>query len=288
MKKSQLFFYLAPAVILTVIFFLFPLVYLLSTSFFKWNGLDSMQFVAIDNYKYIFSDAAFKTAFKNTLVWIGSALLLHIPFGIVLSLLLNRRPRGWKLMRVMFFIPNVISTTAIAFLWYFIYHVDVGLLNNVLKAIGLGALAHPWLNSIDTALLSSQVPFILYVGLTVIIFLTQLSTIPQELYEASEIDGATGLQKDIYISIPMLKPAVITNILLNTAFCLRTFEYPFLMTGGGPANSTANLSLYIYKEMVNANRYGVSMVAGVITVILGFIIMICVNLLQRERKGEIG
>ena len=85
------------------------------------------------------------------------------------------------------------------------------------------------------------------------------------------------------IYLPMMKPAVITNIMLNLAFCLRTFEYPFLMTGGGPANGTMNLSLYIYKEMVGANRYGISMVAGLVTVLLGLVIMIFVQVLQKER-----
>lgn len=150
----------------------------------------------------------------------------------------------------MYFIPNVISTTAIAFLWYFIYHVDVGLLNNMLNAVGLKKLTHAWLNDPTTALWCNLVPFVVYVGLTMIIFMTQLSTIPKELYEAAVVDGATSLQVDLKVYLPLLKPAFITNIMLNLAFCLRTFEYPFLMTGGGPANSTMNLSLYIYKEMV--------------------------------------
>lgn len=225
-------------------------------------------------------------AFKNTVIWLLSALFLHIPFGLLLALLLNRQPRGWKFLRVMYFIPNVISTTAVAFLWYFIYHVDVGLLNNILKSIGLGRLAHAWLNDPGTALVCNQVPFIFYVGLTMIIFLTQLSTVPKELKEAAMVDGATGFQIDIHVYLPMMKPAIITNIMLNLAFCLRTFEYPFLMTGGGPANSTTNLSLYIYREMVGSNRYGISMVAGLVTVLLGFGIMILVNMLQRERRSR--
>ena len=187
-------------------------------------------------------------------------------------------------MRVMYFIPNVISTTAVAFLWYFIYHVDMGLLNGVLEMTGLGFLAHPWLNEPDTALIANIVPFVLYVGLTMIIFMTQLATIPHELYEAAVVDGASRLQVDMKIYLPLMKPAIITNIMLNLAFCLRTFEYPFLMTGGGPANSTMNLSLYIYQEMIEANRYGRSMVAGLATVALGMVIMIFVTILQGGGK----
>lgn len=286
MKRRQTVLYMAPAVILSLAFFLGPLLYLGYVSFFEWNGLGPKTFVGLENFKYVFSDPVFRMAFKNTVIWLLSALLLHIPFGLLLALLLNRQPRGWKFLRVMYFIPNVISTTAVAFLWYFIYHVDVGLLNNILKSIGLGKLAHAWLNDPGTALICNQVPFIFYVGLTMIIFLTQLSTVPKELKEAAMVDGATGFQIDIHVYLPMMKPAVITNMMLNLAFCLRTFEYPFLMTGGGPANSTTNLSLYIYREMVGSNRYGISMVAGLITVLLGLGIMLLVNMLQRERRSR--
>lgn len=182
----------------------------------------------------------------------------------------------------MYFIPNVISTTAIAFLWYFVYHADAGLLNVFLEGIGAGHLTRAWLGSIDTAQIFIQVPFVLYAGLTMIIFLTQLSTIPDDLYEAADIDGASSLQKDFYISIPLIKPALIINIMLNVAFCLRNFEYPFLMTSGGPANTTMNLSLYIFREMMGANRYGISMVAGLVTVLLGLLLMGIVALLNRR------
>lgn len=217
-----------------------------------------------------------------TLLWLASALIVHIPFGLLLSLMLNRRPHGWKFLRVMYFIPNVISTTAVAFMWYFIYHADMGLLNAILRAVGLGSLARSWLGNTQTALICNQIPFMLYVGLTSIIFLTQLSTIPTELYEAAEIDGADGLRKDWYVSLPLLKPALLTKVMPNGAFCLRTFEYPFLMTSGGPSNSTTNLALYIYREMMSANRYGVSMAAGLVTILLGVLLMLVVTRLQRE------
>ena len=284
MKRRERILYLLPACILIVAFFIFPLCYLIYVSFFEWNGLGPMVYVGWENFKSVFTDPEFAIAVKNTIVWMCAALIVHIPFGLFLALMLNRKPRGWKFFRVMYFIPNVISTTAVAFLWYFIYHVDVGLLNNVLKAVGLGELAHPWLNDPGSALIANMVPFMMYVGLTMIIFMTQLATVPGELYEAAVVDGATGIQVDLKVYLPLMKPAVITNIMLNLAFCLRTFEYPFLMTGVGPAYATTNLSLYIYKQMTGANRYGRSMVAGLATVVLGMVVMIFVTLLQRERR----
>ena len=281
-RQEHAFVYTLPALVLTFVFFVIPLGYLLVVSLFKWNGLGPMEFTGLGNYEYIFQNTNYHKAVRVTLSWLAAALFVHIPFGLVLSLMLNRRPRGWKFLRVMYFIPNVISTTAVAFMWYFIYHADMGLLNAILRAVGLGNLARAWLGNTQTALVCNEIPFMLYVGLTSIIFLTQLSTIPPELYEAAEIDGADGLRKDWYVSLPLLKPALLTNIMLNGAFCLRAFEYPFLMTSGGPSYATTNLALYIYREMMSANRYGVSMAAGLVTILLGVVLMLVVTRLQRE------
>ncbi len=148
-----------------------------------------MVYVGLDNFGLVFHDPVFKKAVINTLLWICCAVFLHIPFGLLLALILARKPRGWKVFRVLFVLPNVISTTAIAFLWYFVLHVNLGLVNNLLKMIGLDSLTRPWLADVRTALFAHQLPFIIYAGLTMVIFLTRISAIPSELYEAAEIEA---------------------------------------------------------------------------------------------------
>lgn len=277
---------MTPALIIIALFFIVPLIYLIVVSFYSWNGIGPMEWNGWGNYyQTLVKDRIFRTALINTIIWIITACIIHIPLAIILALLLNRKPYGWKKLRVLYFIPNVISTTAIAFLWYFIFHVDVGLLNNVLKKIGLDSHTHNWLGEINTAKFSVQVPFALYVGLSMVIFLTQLSLISPDLYEAAKIDGASQIQIDRYICLPLLKPAIITNLLLNISFCLKNFEYPSLMTNGGPANSTMNLSLYIYWEMMSVNKYGISMVASLVTVVLGLIVMFVIR--KAEKAGGI-
>lgn len=271
--KRQILFYLAPAVIFTLLFYVYPLAFAGYVSLQRWNGLNEMVHVGMDNFRLLAGDPVFAKAVRNTLAWMASAVLLHIPFGLLLALLLAKRPSGWRLLRVLLVLPNVISTTALAFLWYFVLHVNLGLLNNFLAAVGLSELKRAWLIDIQTALGANQLPFILYAGLTMVIFLTQMTTIPSDLYEAAKIDGATVFQKDWHITIPLLRGAMLMNVLFNVAFCLRMFEYPLLMTGGGPANETINLSLYMYREMVTANRYGVSMAAGIVSVGFGAAVM---------------
>ncbi len=286
MKKRMLVFYLFPAVFCAVVFFIIPLIYIGYVSFFDWNGLNAMTPVGTANYRQVLSDSNFRLALKNTLIWILAAVLIHIPLGLLLALLLNRKIMGWKVFRILYFLPNVISITALAFLWYFIYHRDLGLLNWLLELIGLDGLTNSWLTNTDTALGATIVPFSLYVGLTSVIFMTQLSTISEDLKEAALLDGAKGWQMDLYVYIPLVKPALMTNIMLNVAFCLKNFEYPFVMTSGGPVNSTTTLALYVYKKMMNANQYGISMVGSVFAVLLGLCLMVIVRTLQKGGQDE--
>lgn len=286
MKKRYLILYLFPAIFFAVVFFIVPLVYIVYISFFEWNGLNAMKMVGIQNYIDVLTDKNFILAFKNTIVWILAAVCIHIPLGLLLALLLNRKICGWKVFRVLYFLPNVISITALAFLWYFIYHKDMGLLNWLLKGMGMSNLSKGWLTDLGTALPATIVPFSIYVGLTTVIFMTQLATISDDLKEAALLDGAKGWQMDWHIYVPLVKPAILTNIMLNVAFCLKNFEYPFVMTSGGPVNTTTTLALYIYKKMMNANQYGISMVGSIFTVILGLCLMVFVNGLQKRKNGD--
>jgi raffinose/stachyose/melibiose transport system permease protein len=287
MTSRQIYPYLIPALLFTVVFFVFPLLFVLYVDLHDWNGIGAMKYVGLDNFRTLFDDPSFKTAIINTAYWILAGVFLHTPLGLLLALILFKKPKGWKWFRLLFFLPNVISTTALAFLWYFVLHVSLGLVNSTLTAVGLKSWTHAWLGDPSTAVFATMIPFILYVGFTMVIFLTQMSTISPELYEAAEIDGATSVQKDLYITVPLVKSAIAINVIFNTAFCLRMFEYPLLMTNGGPADSTLNMSLYIYREMITANQYGVSMAAGLITILMGTVAMLLVFGILRiwERKG---
>lgn len=284
MKKRYLILYLLPAVFFAVVFFIIPLLYIVYISFFEWNGLNTMQPAGLQNYMDVLKDQNFRLAFKNTLVWMAAAVFIHIPLGLFLALLLNRKIFGWKVFRILYFLPNVISITALAFLWYFIYHKDMGLLNWALRMLGQESLVRGWLTDLSTALPATLVPFSLYVGLTTVIFMTQLATVSDDLREAAILDGARGFQMDRYLYIPLAKPAVLTNLMLNVAFCLKNFEYPFVMTSGGPINSTTTLALYVYKKMMNANQYGISMVGSIFTVLLGMGLMLIVSILQKREE----
>lgn len=283
-SRRQIALYLTPALLLVSVFFVIPLLFVLYMSFHQWPGLGPATFVGLDNFFFLLHERAFKLAFTNTISWALVGIFIHTPLCLLVALILSRHIFMWKFFRTVFFLPNVISTTAIALLWYFILHVDLGMLNKLLDTVGLGALKRSWLFDPQTALIATQTPFIIYIGFGMVIFLTQISTIPREYYEAAELDGASSWQQDWYVTIPLIRGAIVMQILFVVGYVLKMFEYPFIMTGGGPANLTMNLSLYMYRQIVTANQYGLSMAAGVITLLLGLAMTSTVFVILRRTE----
>ncbi|MBV9671767.1 MAG: sugar ABC transporter permease [Verrucomicrobia bacterium] len=280
--KPQIALYLMPATILVLTFFVFPLLFIVYMSFHGWAGLGPATYVGLDNFAYLARDKSFQLALSNTLMWVIAGTFIHTPLCILVALILARRPFMWKLFRTIFFLPNVISATAIALLWYFLYHINLGLINRGLTAAGLGKFGRAWLFDPNSALGATMLPWIIYIGFGMVIFLTQISTIPRELYEAAQLDGATLWEQDWHITIPLIKRAIAMQVLFVVGYALRMFEYPFIMTNGGPANRTINLSLYIYRQMITANQYGLSMAAGVVTLIVGAVLLSAIILVLKR------
>lgn len=264
--------YLLPAVVLVVVILAAPTVAVLALSTTEWVGIGVPTFVGVDNFVELWSDAAFRRAVANTLLWVVAGCAVHIPMCLLVALVLYRPMRGSRFFRTLFFLPNVISATALALLWYFVFHVSMGLLNGTLRGVGLDELVRPWLSDPTTALGATITPWALYIGVGMILFLAQIGTIPAEYYEAAQLDGASRLQQDRYITLPLVRRAVAVQVIFVVGYALRSFEYPFLMTSGGPANASSTLSLYIYRKMINAQEYGLSMAAGTVALDIGLVL----------------
>lgn len=278
--------YLLPALVLTVLFFVLPLIFIVAVSPMRWNGIGAMQFSGLLNFIRLQADPAFVKSLVNTLLWIAVGLFIHIPLALSVALALYKRPPLWRLFRTAFFVPSIISTTALALLWYFVFNPEFGILDALLKLVGLASLGETaWLANVRTALWSSQAPYVIYIGFPMMIFLTQIASIPEDYFEAARIDGATSWQVDWHITIPLLKPALMINALFVVTTCLRMFEYPFIMTNGGPVNSSSNLSLYIYKSMILSYDYGRAMAASAVTVLLGLIVAGVLYVIGRVTPG---
>jgi multiple sugar transport system permease protein/raffinose/stachyose/melibiose transport system permease protein len=283
-QRLRIGLYLLPALLLVTVFLAVPVGVVIALSTTEWTGVGIPDFIALDNFARLFQDPAFLLAMRNTVIWVIVGVVIHTPLCVLVALVVARRPRGWKVFRTILFLPNIISATALALLWYFVFHVSLGLLNSGLTLLGLESWTRNWLFDPFTALGTTMTPWVVYIGFGMVLFLTQISTIPQEYYEAAQLDGASTFRQDWSITIPLIRRAIALQVLFVVGYALRSFEYPFIMTSGGPANESITLSLYIYKQMMTAHQYGLAMAAGVVTLIIGALFTAAVFLVLRRTE----
>lgn len=266
--------FLAPVLILFAGFFLYPFAFTLAASLTRWRGIGAMRFIGFKNFAKLFGDPTFRLAIRNNVVWALASGFIQVPLATLVALILARRPRGWKFLRTVYFLPNVISTVALAMVWSALYNPQYGAFNGLLELLGFQP--RNWLGDTATALCAVIAQSVLYIGYYMIIVLAAAMNIPRELYEAAEIDGATTLQQEFRITLPMLRGTLVTSVTLAMAYGMRHFEASYLMTGGGPAYATTTMGIDLYLKM-DALRYSEASAAGVILILLGTVVIIAIR-----------
>lgn len=274
--------FLCPTVLIYGMYFVYPFLSVLIISFTEWNGVSPPQFVAWQNYVDNFGDANFRLALRNNVVWGLSLGLVQVGLALVIALILSHQPRGWRLLRTLYFLPHVISKVAIAMFWLAIYNAEFGALNTILTQLGLEHWSRNWLGDLHFALPAVVLQELLYIGYFMIILLAGRLAIPSSLYEAAHIDGASRRQQDWYITIPLLKGIIVSAVTLAMAFGLRHFESTFLLTRGGPANKTTVLGLQLYNKLGGLD-YGHASAISVTLIALGAVLIGLVRFIARER-----
>ncbi|MHB0897693.1 MAG: carbohydrate ABC transporter permease [Spirochaetales bacterium] len=273
-NRAWILLYLLPLALLFGAFFIFPLMFNVYTSLMKWKGGGEMSWNNFSNYGKLLGDDTFLLSMKNNLIWALSQGFIQIPLAMIVALILARNPKGWKLMRTVYFLPNVISTVAIAKVWVALYNPQYGAINGLLGFFGIPG--KNWLGNTDTALPAIIAMTVIYIGYFMIIILASIMNIPKELYEAAEIDGATTLQQELRITIPMIRGTLATSITLAMAYGMRHFETTYLMTGGGPAYSTSTMGIALFLKM-DALRYGEASAAGIILIAMGSLVIVAIR-----------
>lgn len=281
--KNLLF--LMPALILIFLFFFIPFLFLVYTSMTDWSAGDftHANFIGLDNYVTLMNEAYFWSAMKNTVLWIAANVLIHIPVCILAAMLLSHKPRGWKILRTIYFFPHIISPFALAMMWMFLLNPSFGPISGLLELIGLGSLKMNWLGDIRSALPAVMFTWLFNVGFFMVIFLAQIGTIPREIYESSQIDGANALQREWHITLPLLKPTIFMCILLAVTGTFKQFELVYQLTNGGPGNATELLSISMYKRFLE-NESAVANAIGVAMLLLGALTIYFLKWFQREEK----
>ncbi len=270
-NAAKIALFLAPVLILFAAFFVYPFVFTFAASLTKWRGIGAMSWNRGANFAKLFGDPTFRLAIRNNLVWALASGFIQVPLAALVALILAREPRGWKFLRTVYFLPNVISTVALAMVWTALYNPQYGAFNGLRGLLGLEP--KNWLGDTSTALAAVVIQGVLYIGYFMIIILAAAMNIPRELYEAAEIDGATTLQQEFRITLPMLRGTLVTAVTLAMAYGMRHFEATYLMTGGGPAYSTTTMGIDLFLKM-DALRYGEASAAGVILILLGTVVIV--------------
>lgn len=277
MKKTKSrYLFMVPALLIYCMIVIGPALYSVSLSFFKWNGLGEKTFVGLKNYVNLFTkDVVFQTALVNNLIWIVLTVVFTTSAALALAMVLNRSFKGRVVYRAIFYFPYMLSWVVVGIIWKWIYNPGMGFLDEFLKMIGLGDLNITWLSDPKIALYCVFIAALWQgVGQPMLYFLAGLQSIPQELYEAAKVDGAGKVSLFIHITIPQLKETFVIVFATLVIAAMKVYDVIYVMTGGGPANSTQTLASYMYSQTFSYSNLGTGSTVATIMMAVMMVIII--------------
>jgi len=269
-KKGSVYFYVGPAILYLIISCFVPLIDALRRSFFSSEGASSV-FVGLTNYKEVIKDALFLKALGNSIYFTFLSVVFHILIGLVLAIFLSKKEiKGRNVFRSLQIIPWLFPSVVASVIWILLYQNEFGLINSVLLKLNLGFLVHSWLGEPKLVLTSVTIVNIWQgYAFAALMFLAAIQNVPQGIYEAADIDGAGEWAKIWKITIPIIKPVIFTVILLDTIWTFRFFDMVWVMTKGGPRNSSEILPTLVYKTaFYNFDFNKAAAVGGIMVLIM--------------------
>jgi len=282
--------YLIVPTIAYIALIIVPIVMTARLSLYKTNGFKTPEWVGFDNYTRMVGDRAFRKAFVNTLIWTAITMTVPVAIGLVYAAVLNSpMVRGRALLRALIFLPSTMSLVTLGIMFSLVYNSSFGALNGALNKIGLGFLTQDWLGDPNLVLYSLVAVFAWqFSGLCMALFNASIQQIPEELYEAAQVDGANGLQRFFHITLPRVRPAMVVVIALTVVQSLRSFDLVYVMTKGGPDNASALLGFFMYVQtFVNRNQgYGAAIAVVILLLSLVFAIVYVRRVATREAFDE--
>lgn len=271
-KKSAINLFYIPAVILFLVFVIYPFVQGIRLSFTNWNGYSqTMKYVGFKNYARLFQDANVKTALVNTLIYGVMSTVIQNILGLGYALFLNTKFKGRSLVRTIIYMPVMIAPLIMGYIMYFFFQYDGGAVNDILTALHMepvDLLVHSG-TAIWIIVLVNSLQF---VGVAMVIYLAGLQNVPNMYYEAAMIDGATFWERFKHITIPLLMPAISSSAILNLIGGLKLFDLVMALTSGGPGFSTHSLSTLVTNQYFSAQSAGYASAIGIFSFLLIMII----------------
>ena len=280
-ERVAAYIFVAPAVILLIAFLVVPMIYTVYFSGFKYQIMrpDAMKFIGLENYQKLFSDKNFWLALKNTVYFTVIVVPCQCVLALALALLVSKKFRGVAVFRTMYFAPQLTSMVVIFVLWSVLYNANpnTGLINSILVSLGMSPIK--FLSDASTAMNS-----IIFMsawqgaGYQMMIFLAGLQGIPRDQYEAASVDGATKFKQFLYITIPGLKGTIKYVIMITMIQAMKLFTQPYIMTQGGPKNSTKTLVYYIYTQGFQKGNFGYACSIAAVF----FVIVVCMSMAMKK------
>lgn len=277
------FAFVLPTLILYGLFFLIPLANSVKYGFTRWDGVNAPEFTGLANFIEAFQDERVWGALKNNLYFIFFSVFLQIPLIIVLAILISNIERLKGFYKTTVFVPSILSTAVVGVLWSFIYHPEIGLLNQLLDSVGLDKWKHTWLAEDGTAMLA--VLFTngwQWVGFYVVLVLAAILGISREIYEAAEIDGATGVRKAWTITVPLIRPVILVIVLLSITGAMKALDIVMVMTNGGPAGLTEVMATYMIKQGTRLNEYGYANAIAILIFLFTLLLTLVFQLVSKR------
>ena len=277
-KGASVNLFYAPALIMLVLFSLYPLISGIGISLTSWDGFNPEKiFVGLSNYVTMLRDANFRMTLINTFIYgIGSTIIQQV-LGLGLALLLNSKIKGRNLMRAIIYLPALVSAVIMGTMYYFIFQYDTGALNTILSALGLEKVV--WFQNATTALIIILVVnSVQFVGTSMIIYLAGLQGLDQSVVEAASLDGASGWKMFWNITLPGLAPSFTTSVVLNLIGGLKLFDVIKVLTGGGPGYSTNSVSSYISIQYFDNQNAGYAAAMGVVLFIIIAVVLSLIHI----------
>ena len=258
-NKKAVFIFLLPALVLFLTIIIVPIFMSVTYSLTEWDGIGKKVFTGFDNYKELFltNSDGFWRAVKNSLIFAAGSVFVQLPISLILALILARGVKGERFYVSVYFIPVLISTVVIGQLWMKIYNPQYGLLNTVLRSMGLEQLTGNWLGDTKKVIFAVIVPVLWqYIGYHMLLMYASVRSISEEIFEAARIDGANGIQTALHITIPLMKPILKGCVTFAVVGSLKNFDLVCVMTGGGPAGASQLPSTLMVETIFSRNMYG--------------------------------
>lgn len=248
-----------PSLLLTLVFGVYPILWAMRYMFYDYKGYGKERFVGLDNFVQLIGDHTYWNSVVNTFVYAGGKLIITLPLSLILAVILNRGLRGKHLLRAIYFMPTIVSTSVISVVFFIIFNSFNGLLNQFLLRYHIISKSVDWLGP-EHAMMSTIIIAVWgAVGNYMLLFIAGLQNIPSDVYESASLDGANAVQKFGYITIPMLGPVLQMVIMLAIINSLKGYESIMVLTEGGPIGKTEVMFLYVYKLFFPLSTSGSAM-----------------------------